>query len=204
MLDEQRKWIDRLEEQPVLFFRELNKLMRHSREALSQYVGAKPENITYVTNATYAVNVVAQAFAKNVLQPGDEILGTDQEYGACKRAWFEHAVSKGAVYVEAAIPIQVPSQEELLEIIWGKVTSKTKVLFVSHIASPTAVRFPVEELCARARKAGIISVIDGAHAPGQIDIDLATLEPDVYTGNLHKWMCTPKGSAFLWASDSLK
>lgn len=77
MLDEQRKWIDRLEEQPVLFFRELNKLMRHSREALSQYVGAKPENITYVTNATYAVNVVAQAFAKNVLQPGDEILGTD-------------------------------------------------------------------------------------------------------------------------------
>jgi len=98
-----------MEEQPVLFFRELASRMRKAREAIGEYLGSKPENISYVTNATYAVNVVAQAFGKHILKPGDEILATDHEYGACKRAWFEHAITKGSVWVEAKIPLPAPS-----------------------------------------------------------------------------------------------
>ena len=100
-IEEQRRWIDLLEEQPVLYFRELNGRMRKAREALAGYVGAKPENLVYVTNATYAVNLVAQALSKTLLSEGDEILATDQEYGACKRSWLEYAGKRGVKFVEA-------------------------------------------------------------------------------------------------------
>ena len=114
---------------------------------------------------------------------------------------MEYAGKKGVKFIEAAIPIPVPSQKDLIEIIWSKVTPRTKIMFISHITSPTGFRFPVEELIARARRAGIISFIDGAHAPGQLDLNMDTLGADLYTGNCHKWMCTPKGTSFLWASD---
>lgn len=200
LLDEQRRWIERLEQQPVLYFRELMHEMQRARTALAEYVGAKPENLVYVTNSTFGVNVAAHAVA-DVLQPGDEILSNDHEYGACNRAWKEHAVRKGAVYVQQHIPIPVPSASDLVEILWSGVTDRTRVLFISHITSPTGIRLPVEELCRRARERGIITIIDGSHSPGHIPLDLATLGCDIYTANCHKWMCTPKGSAFLWASD---
>ncbi len=200
LLNEQRRWIERLESQPVLYFRELMHEMRSARQALASYVGAKPENLAFVTNSTFGVNVAAHAVAEH-LQPGDEILSNDHEYGACNRAWHMHAVSKGAHYVQPHIPIPVPRPEDLVEIIWSNVTERTKVLFISHITSPTAVRLPVEELCARARERGIITIVDGSHAPGHIPLDLSTLGCDMYTANCHKWMCTPKGSAFLWVSD---
>jgi isopenicillin-N epimerase len=139
-----------------------------------------------------------------MLTEGDEICTTDHEYGACDRAWEHYCVSQGVRYVRAEIPMPVPSMREIAEIIWNKVTPKTKVLFLSHITSPTGLRLPVEELCARAREAGIISVIDGSHSPGHIPLDLSTLQADVYTANCHKWMCTPKGSAFLWVAPHLQ
>lgn len=203
ILDEQRKWIERLEREPVLFFRELTGLMRTSREALADYVGAQPEDLVFITNSTFGVSVAAHAFG-NILQPGDEILTTDHEYGACDRAWKQYCVSKGVRYVRAEILFPVPSSEEIAELIWSKVTPRTKVLFLSHITSPTAVRIPVEVLCARAREAGIRTVVDGSHAPGHIPLDLSTLHADIYTANCHKWMCTPKGSAFLWVSPDLQ
>jgi isopenicillin-N epimerase len=168
---------------------------------MAAYVGAQPENLAFVTNSTFGVNVAAHAVAE-VLQAGDEILSNDHEYGACNRAWRAHAVSKGAVYVQVHIPIPVPTQEELVNIIWSGVTERTKVLFLSHITSPTAVRLPVEELCSRARERGIITIIDGSHVPGHIPLNLSTLGCDIYTANCHKWMCTPKGSAFLWVADA--
>ena len=128
-------------------------------------------------------------------------MATDHEYGACKRAWMEHAVTRGVKWVEAQIPIPAPSMEDMASIIWSKVTPKTKILFISHITSPTAIRFPVEELIKRSRERGIMTFIDGAHVPGQMDLDLSKLGADFYTGNCHKWMCTPKGSAFLWVAD---
>ena len=188
----------------MLYFRELNGRMRKAREALAGFLGAQPENLVYVTNATYGVNLVAQALGKTMLAEGDEILATDQEYGACKRAWIQYAVNKGVKFVEAKIPIPSPPLAELVDIIWSKVTPKTKILFISHLTSPTAIRLPVEELIARARKAGIVSFIDGAHVAGHFDLNLETLGADLYTGNCHKWMCTPKGTAFLWASDAFK
>lgn len=200
LLDEQRRWIERLEHQPVLYFRELIHEMRNARQALASFVGASPQNLVFITNSTFGVNVAAHAVAE-LLHPGDEILSNDHEYGACDRAWRAHAVSRGAVYVQQRIPMPVPSSKDLVEIIWSGVTDRTKVLFLSHITSPTAIRLPVEELCARARKKGIITIIDGSHAPGHIPLDLSELDCDFYTANCHKWMCTPKGSAFMWASD---
>ncbi len=203
ILDEQRRWVERLERQPVLFFREAPALLQSSRESLAAYVGAQPQDLVYVTNSTYGVNVAAHAFG-DLLVAGDEIVTTDHEYGACDRAWHQYCVKKGIKYVRAEIPFPVPPIHDLVEIIWNRVTPKTKVLFLSHITSPTAVRLPVEELCARAKSAGIRTVVDGSHAPGHIPLHLSTLQADIYTANCHKWMCTPKGSAFLWVTPDLQ
>jgi isopenicillin-N epimerase len=200
ILDEQRRWIERLEHQPVLYFRELMFHMRTAREALAAYLGADARNLVYVANSTYGVNTAAHAFGA-MLKPGDEILTTDHEYGACDRAWKQYAISKGAVWNRVSIPMPAPSQADLLELLWSGVNERTRLLFISHVTSPTGLRMPVEELCQRAHKCGIITVIDGSHVPGHIPLDLSTLQADFYTGNCHKWMCTPKGSAFMWTSE---
>lgn len=203
ILDQQRRWIERLEAQPVLYFRESISNLMHARNALAAYVGAEGKDLVYVANSTFGVNVTAHALS-HVLQEGDEICTTDHEYGACDRAWEQYCVTKGVRYVRAEIPMPAPSLEEMTEIIWQQVTPKTKVLFLSHITSPTGLRLPVEALCSRARAAGIISVIDGSHTPGHVPLDLLTLQADVFTANCHKWMCTPKGSAFLWVAPHLQ
>lgn len=203
ILEQQQSWIHTLEAQPVLYFRELMHHMRTAREALATYLGAAPENLVYVTNSTYGVNVAAHAFG-SMLQAGDEILTTDHEYGACDRAWRQYASSRGVRYVRVTIPMPAPSLDEITERIWSLVTERTRLLFISHITSPTGLRMPVEELCRRARMKGILTVIDGSHVPGHVPLDLAQLGADFYTGNCHKWMCTPKGSAFMWTSDAFR
>ncbi|MBU3680301.1 MAG: aminotransferase class V-fold PLP-dependent enzyme, partial [Candidatus Kapabacteria bacterium] len=197
ILDHQRIWIERLEQQPVLYFREIMHLMQHARQTLAEYIGTRRENLVYVANATYGVSLAAQAFGQ-MLQDGDEILTTDHEYGACDRAWNHYAVAKGARVVRASVPMPAPSQDDILELIWRHVTPRTRLLFISHITSPTGLRMPVEELCRRCRRAGIITVIDGSHVPGHLPLNVSELDADFYTGNCHKWMCTPKGSAFMW------
>ncbi|MBK8135873.1 MAG: aminotransferase class V-fold PLP-dependent enzyme [Chloroflexi bacterium] len=186
-----------MERQPVEFLGRLSdKRLRASREVLGAFLNAGADNLVYVMNATWGVNVVAHSLE---LVPGDEILTTDHEYGACVNAWKLACSRTGAQWVEAQIPLPLPDPAAIVDLIWSKVTPRTKVLYLSHITSPTAVTFPVEELCKRARAAGILSVIDGAHAPGQLPVDLTALGADIYTGNLHKWLCAPKGAAFLYA-----
>lgn len=170
--------------------------MREARAALGAFVGAQADNLVYVPNATTGLNVVARSMP---LAPGDEVLSTDHEYGALDRAWRFVCQKRGARYIRQPVDLPVTSAEQVMEAIWAGVTGRTRVLFVSHITSPTAIIFPVAELVHRARKAGIITVVDGAHAPGQVSLDLEALGVDFYAGNCHKWMMAPKGSAFLYA-----
>jgi isopenicillin-N epimerase len=133
------------------------------------------------------------------LRAGDEILATDHEYGALDRTWRYNCLQTGARYIQKPIPLPLDDAQSWVNVFWQGVTPNTRVIFVSHITSPTALIFPVAEICRRAREAGIISVIDGAHAPGQIPLDLAKIGADLYTGACHKWLCAPKGTAFLYA-----
>jgi isopenicillin-N epimerase len=141
------------------------------------------------------VNVVASSID---FEPGDELLTTNQEYGACENVWDFLASEKGLQVVQVNIPLPLPAKEEIMEMIWSGVSQKTRLIFLSQITSPTAVRLPVEEICQRARDAGIPVLVDGAHAPGQLDLSLDTLGADFYAGNCHKWLLAPKGSGFLY------
>lgn len=186
-----------LEYQPVEFIgRRSDSMLQAARKVLGEYLNADPADLVFITNATWGVNVVAHSLH---LAPGDEILTTDHEYGACVNAWKLACARTGATWIEAQIPLPLPEPSAVVDLIWSKVTPRTRVLYISHITSPTAVTFPVAELCRRARDAGILTVIDGAHAPGQIPLDLTALDVDIYTGNLHKWLCAPKGAGFLYA-----
>jgi isopenicillin-N epimerase len=132
------------------------------------------------------------------LGPGDEILSTDHEYGAMDRTWRFICDKTGARYVHHPIPLPVETPEAFIETFWQGFSARTKVVFISHITSPTALTFPVQEICRRAREAGVLSIVDGAHAPGHIPLDLTELGADIYTGACHKWLCAPKGTAFLY------
>ena len=200
----QAAWLREMERQPVLFFaRRYASLMATVRERLASYLGTAPLNLVWVANATIGVNIVARSLAMQ-LGPGDEVLGCDHEYGACDRTWRYLGSKHGFAYRRAAVPPPLTSPEAVVEQIWSQVGPNTKLLFLSHITSPTGLRLPIEALCARARAAGIPSLIDGAHAPGQIDLDLDSLGADFYTGNCHKWLCAPKGAAFLYARPEMQ
>jgi isopenicillin-N epimerase len=197
-----QKWQLRLERQPVLFLgREINDLIRESRSALGEYLNADPDDLVYIPNATHGVNIIAHSLQ---LQPEDEILTTDHEYGACDYTWDFVCSKTGAKYIHQPIPLPVYNSEEIVDRFWQGVTQKTRVIYLSHITSATALRMPVEEICRRARQAGILTIIDAAHSPGQIPVDLQALDADVLFGNTHKWMLSPKGSAFLYVKRDLQ
>lgn len=200
LMDVYQSWQERLERQPVLFFREAPQLLREARTALADYLGCHAKELVYVTNSTFGTNIGIHALR---LQPGDEVLTTDHEYGACEHAWKYYHEDHGVRLIRQHIPVPVPSQEEIVDLIWSGVTARTKVLFLSHITSPTAILLPVEELIQRAKARGIITFIDGSHVPGHLPLDLHALGADIYTGNCHKWMCTPKGSAFFYARQEM-
>jgi isopenicillin-N epimerase len=195
-------WQLEAEGEPVEFHaRRAPELLRASRHALGELVGADGDDLVYVTNATVAVNIVARSLR---LGPEDEVLGTDHEYGACDRIWRFLERRGGARYRLASITIPVTTHEAMLDELFAEVTPRTRVLFISHITSPTALTFPIAEACRRARALGLTTIVDGAHVPGQIDLDLRAIDADFYTGNLHKWLCAPKGAAFLYARRELQ
>jgi isopenicillin-N epimerase len=175
--------------------------MEGVRDALGGLVGAQPGRVALLPNATSAINAVAQSLP---LGRGDEVVVTDLEYGAMRLVWDEVSRRTGATIVVAGLPLPAASDTLLADAIWDAVTPRTRALFVSHITSETALLVPVEELCRRSRDAGIVSIVDGAHAPGQLDLDLTGLGADCYAGNCHKWLCAPKGSGFLYASDDAR
>lgn len=170
-------------------------MLRQSRQRLAQLVGTQADELVYLSNATTAVNVVARSLD---LRPGDEVLSTSLEYGACDLTWQRVCHAAGAIYrqVRVGLPLNPHSVVSDIQHAMGP---RTRVVFMSHIASTTALILPVAEVVASARQRGILSFIDGAHAPGQIEVNLDALGADFYTGNAHKWMCAPKGAAFLHA-----
>jgi isopenicillin-N epimerase len=192
-----QRWQRELENEPVMFLtRRAPELLQSARLVLADYLDTLPGNLVFVQNATTGLNIVARSL--NLAQ-GDEVLSSDHEYGALDRTWNFLAQKRGFKYVN--VPIQIPTSTEInfIDQFWKGVTPHTRVIFISHITSPTAIIFPIKELCSRARKAGILTIIDGAHVPGQITLSLDELGADIYCGNLHKWLCAPKGSAFLFA-----
>ena len=190
-------WEHMLEQQPVEFLgRRISDLLAEARTRLAAYLGTQADSLVYVPNATYGVNIVARALG---LQPGDEVLASDHEYGAADRAWRFVCGQRGVRYINQPIGLPLTSAESFVEQLWAGVGPRTRVIFLSQITSPTALIFPLAEVCRRARAAGIMTVIDGAHAPGQIDLALDALGADFYTGNCHKWLCAPKSAGFLYA-----
>lgn len=195
-------WQRRLERQPVQFLgTDIYPLLATARTRLGAFLNADPDDLAFVTNATTGVNIVARSLR---LQPGDEILTTDHEYGACVNAWQAVCQKTGARLVIRPIDLPVTTPDAVVEQFWSGVTPRTRVIFISHITSVTALTLPVAAICARARSAGILTVVDGAHAPGQIPLDLAAIDADFYTGNLHKWVSAPKGAAFLYTRRDLQ
>jgi isopenicillin-N epimerase len=181
-----------LEREPVEFLgRSFPARIDAVRERLAAYVGARPDDLRLVPNATTGVNMVARSLD---LQPGDEIVATTHEYGGTDLLWRYLCERTGARLVQVDT-WPATAADDLL----GAVTPRTRAISVSHITSPTALRFPVEEICARARDAGVLTIVDGAHAPGHIPIDVDAIGADFYAGNCHKWLCSPKGAGFLHA-----
>ena len=197
VFDEYQRWQLKLERQPVEFLdsrRGLATNLRVSREALAAEFGADPDDIAQVSNATSGLNIVIQSLP---LQAGDEILTTNHEYNALEKTWAFVARRTGAKIVVVEVPLPLTSAKAFHDALVAGMNERTKIVFLSHITSATALRFPIESVIAEARRRGILSVIDGAHTPGHIPINLTAIGADFYSGNCHKWLMSPKGSAFV-------
>jgi isopenicillin-N epimerase len=192
-----RGWQEALERQPVAFMEPSHLAARFAevRQALGAELGAAPDDLVWVTNATAGLNTVARSLD---LRPGDEVLTTDHEYAALSRTWTFVAARTGAVIREVSVPLPLQA-DTFTEAFREAMGARTRVLFLSHVTSPTALVLPVAGIVAEARARGIVTVIDGAHAPGHVPLDLNALRADYYVGNCHKWLMAPKGTAFLYA-----
>lgn len=202
VFDDYQKWQLELEKEPVHFITvETPKLLRESRQALGNFIGCHADDLVFVPNPSTAFNIII----KNLdLKSGDEILTTNHEYGAMDRTWNYYCKKTGAKYVQQNISLPIHSKEQFIEEFWKGLSPKTKIIFISQITSPTALIFPVKEICERAKELGLMTIVDGAHVPHHIDLNLAELKADIYTGACHKWMLTPKGCSFLYVKKEMQ
>jgi isopenicillin-N epimerase len=202
IFDDYHKWQLQMERDPVQFIAVKSPhYLQASREALANYVNCPPDDLVYVTNPSYGLNIVAKSLN---LQPGDEILSTNLEYGACDKTWAYICKVTGAKYIRQPIRLPLSTKEQFIEDFFKGLTPKTKIVFISYITSTTALILPVKEICEIAKKKGLLTFVDGAHAPGHIPLDLQALQADFFTGACHKWMMTPKGSSFLYAKKDVQ
>lgn len=186
-----------MEAEPVQFlWRRYEEWLEPARAAVARFVGARPADLVFVANATTGVNAVVQSLK---LRRGDELLTTDHDYNACHNVLVEGARRAGARLVVARIPFPARSGEELVEAVLGGVGRRTRLAMIDHVTSNSALVFPVARLVGELERRGVEVLVDGAHAPGMLPLGLERLGAAYYTGNLHKWVCAPKGAAFLWA-----
>ncbi|MBD1867142.1 aminotransferase class V-fold PLP-dependent enzyme [Oculatella sp. FACHB-28] len=196
VLERQRSLQQQLEQQPLRFMvKELEPLLDQSRAALANFVGAEVDDLVFVQNATTGINTVLRSLS---FQPEDELLTTNQEYNASRNALNFVAERSGATVVVADIPFPIASSDQVVEAVLAKVSPRTKLVLLDHVVSQTSLVLPIQILAQQLSARGIELLVDGAHAPGMIPLNLAELGATYYTGNCHKWLCAPKGSAFLY------
>ena len=199
VLDAQRRFREQMEREPVRFLtREAPLLLGEAREALGQFIGASPEDLAFVPNATTGLNAVLRSLS---LAAGDELLVTDHEYNASRNALEYVAARHGARVVVISIPFPIAGADPIVEAVLGGVTAKTRLALLDHVTSHTALVLPIGELIGKLEARGVPVLVDGAHAPGMLDLDIDALAPSYYTGNCHKWICAPKGAGFLWVRE---
>ena len=172
-----------------------------SRDYLAQYINCHKDDVVFFPNPSTALNTVIRSLP---LKKDDEILTTNHEYGALDKTCNFICKKTGAKYIRQSISIPLLSKNDFIESFKSGITEKTKVIFFSHITSSTGLIFPAKEICKIAKEKNILCIIDGAHVPGHIDLDIKNLNPDIYTGACHKWMCSPKGTAFLYVKKELQ
>lgn len=191
-----------LETEPVNFIVvKQSEYLKKAKKELAKFIHCSENDFFFIPNPTVAINTIMRSLN---LQSGDEILATNHEYGAMDRTWNFFCKKTGAKYIRQNITLPVQSKEQLLEEFWKGYNDNTKVIFLNHFSSATALIFPVKEICDKARDLGLITIIDGAHVPGHIDLNISELNPDYYTGTLHKWMLAPKGSSFLYVKEEFQ
>ncbi|MGZ4779741.1 MAG: aminotransferase class V-fold PLP-dependent enzyme, partial [Thermoanaerobaculia bacterium] len=195
VLEKQTEYRLRMEREPVRFLvRELEPLLDAARRKVAAFAGAEAESLVFVPNATAGVNAVLRSLD---LDQNDELLVTNQEYNASRNALDYVAQLAGAKVVAVDIPFPIASPDDVVDRIVSGVTDRTRLLLIDHITSQTALVLPIERIVAEMNRRGIDTLVDGAHAPGMVPLDVKTIGASYYTGNLHKWVCGPKGAAFL-------
>lgn len=196
VLEHQSQLRARMERDPVLFMAvDLQARLDEARAQVAAFVGARPEGFFFVRNATSGVNAVLRSL---VLAPGDEVLTTQHEYGACANTLAYVAKRSGARVVVAPVPFPVQDSGQVVDAVMAHVTPRTRLCLVDHVTSPTALVFPVRALVERLEAAGVMVLVDGAHAPGMLELDVEKLGASFYVANFHKWTCAPKGAGMLW------
>jgi isopenicillin-N epimerase len=195
VLAHQNELRERLEREPVAFMvRDLEPLLDKARAALAKFVGAKPNDLVFVPNATSGVNAVLRSLS---FKRGDEILVTDHEYNACRNVVHFVAERSQAKVVVARIPFPLADENQIVDPILERVSSRTRLALVDHVSSQTALVFPIDRIVRELESRGVAVLVDAAHAPGMVPLNLTKLGASYYTGNCHKWMCAPKGAALL-------
>jgi isopenicillin-N epimerase len=195
-------WQNLLEREPVQFItKTAPEALSVSKQALSKYIGCDTEDFFFIPNPTMAVNQVVKSLN---FQPGDEVLSTNLEYGAIDKTFEFYSKKNGFTYRKQNISLPLVSKEKFIEEFWKGYNEKTKAISIGQCTSATALIFPVKEICEKAKELGLITIVDGAHIPGHIPLNLHEIKADFYTGTLHKWLLGPKGSTFLYVNKNFQ
>jgi isopenicillin-N epimerase len=199
VLDAQSEFRARMEREPIKWFVETQPgLMDEAREALAAFVRCPADDLVFLPNVTQAVATILENL-ESQLKPGDELLAPGHEYPACMNNLRRAAARTGAAVVTAVLPFPVRSPDDIVDAVLGKVTPRTRVCLISHVTSPSGLILPVERIVPELERRGVVTIVDGAHAAGFVPcLDVAALGCSFYTNNCHKWLCSPKGSAFLY------
>jgi isopenicillin-N epimerase len=200
VLEQQQIFRQQLEAEPLRFFEDAYEpLLDRSRERLAEFIGTTPQELVFVPNTTTGVNTVLRSLS---LRAGDELLTTNHEYNACRNALDFIAERSGATVVVAEVPFPLASAEQVITAVMSQVSDKTRIVLLDHITSQTGLIFPIQSIAQQLRGSGVDVLVDGAHAPGMVALNLKELGVTYYTGNCHKWLCAPKGAAFLYVSEA--